>query len=340
MGKEREKVLVVGSGIAGLTAAGDLAGLGRPALVVEKEKQPGGWGIQYACKAIENRCQKCGACLVREALDLARSSSLVEIQTETTIENITKRDGGFLVTLKRGSEEAEGAFSAVLLCHGFQPFDPKLKPNLGYRRIPNVISGRALEQILKNRGAVVRPSDRQRPTSVAFVQCVGSRDVRLGHPYCSQVCCGYALRMARQIKAKDPEVDITFFYMDIQTFGRDFVFLWPELKATMRWVREIPGDFYRVEGDRVGVAVEVGEELQEMVFDLMVLSVGMAPAEDQALFHGWLALPFGPEGFLLSDGEEGIFVIGSASGPMSIVDTVAHAHASVREVVHYLEGLE
>jgi heterodisulfide reductase subunit A len=338
--RDKEKVLIVGSGIAGLTVARDLAREGYASLVLEKADQPGGWVAHYTCKAIEGRCQKCGACLVEEAIAAALDSPLVEMAMQTTITGLQERDGSIFARVKRGEEEGEKRFSAVILCHGFQPFDPKLKPHLGYGRIPNLITGRALEQILRKRGEVVRPSDKKKPSKMAFVQCVGSRETRLGHPYCSQVCCGYALRMARQIKARDPDMDITFFYMDIQTFGRDFAVLWPELQAEINLIRQIPGDFFPMEGARVGVAAEIDDRMEDLGFDLMVLSVGMAPSEDQAMFQGWLDLSLSQEGFLMPSRGDGVFVVGSASGPMGIVDTIAHAHSSVGEILDYLEALE
>jgi heterodisulfide reductase subunit A2 len=335
--ENREKVLIVGGGIAGLTGALELARQGFPSLLVEQREQVGGWASTYGCKAVKGRCQKCGACLVTDALKEVWETPGIEISIETTVLDLRRNGGGFLGRFKKGEGEMSGRFSAVMLCHGFEPFDPAKKSNLGYGRISNLITGLELEAMLKETGGAVRPSDGESPRDLAFVQCVGSRSPALGRAYCSQVCCGYALRMARQIKANQPSTRITFFYMDIQTFGRDFPRLFSELRDDIYWIREIPGDFYQAEGDRVGVTVEDEGEIEDLAFDLMVLSIGMGPSDTSGSFEAWLDLRRGPEGFLVSPGEGGVFVAGSAGGPMTIPDTIANTKATVSQVTDYLE---
>ncbi len=98
---------------------------------------------------------------------------------------------------------------------------------------------------------VFRPSDHALPASVAFIQCVGSRDLHLNHPFCSQVCCAYALRMANLIKHKNPQTEVTIFYMDIQTFGKDFSLFMERSKKQIRFIRAIPGEIQKAENDQV-----------------------------------------------------------------------------------------
>ncbi|MFC1883238.1 FAD-dependent oxidoreductase [Thermodesulfobacteriota bacterium] len=338
MNKEKKQILIIGSGIAGLTAALDLARENRPSIIVEKEKQIGGHGARFNCKAVNGKCQKCGACLVDDALDRVLKTPGIEILTGTRVESIKKEGLDFVGSLKRRDKEISKPFGAVLFCHGFTPFDPRQKPNLKYGEIPNLITGLALEQMLRKRGEVIRPSDLVKPESIGFVQCVGSRDSALGNPYCSQVCCGYALRMARQIRSRAPEIKISFFFMDIQTFGKDFNSIWPVLKDDISFIREIPGDFYRAPEEKVGVTVEIKDRIEDKVFDMMVLSVGMTPSPDQETLMELGDLEIGPEGFLLPHQQPGIFVAGSATGPMNITDTIANAHASVNELLVYLEN--
>lgn len=338
MDRTSEDVLVIGGGIAGLTVALGLAKEGWHPWLIEKEDQLGGHAAGYVCKAIEGQCQRCGACLVDLALKEYAQEPRIKTLLNAAIKRITASENGFLAVLETPDGEVEQSFRAAVLCHGFVPFDPRSRTNLGYGRVPNIMTGYELEAMLKASGRVFRPSDGEIPRQMAFVQCVGSRNARLGHPYCSQVCCGYALRMARQIKYRLPETGLTCFYMDIQTYGKDFVDVWPGLAGEIRFIREIPGDYFSLEGDRVGVLVETGDAVEEMAFDLLVLSVGMAPAQDQDRFCGWLDMQVGAEGFLQPVPGSGVFVAGSAAGPMSIVDSIAHARAVVRDVAGFLEG--
>lgn len=338
MDKEKQKILIVGAGIAGLTAALDLAREDTHCIVVEKGKQMGGHGASFNCKAVGGKCQKCGACLVDDAIGRVLETPLIEVYLETQVKDLRREKDGFKAGFDGKDPPSSMSFEAVLFCHGFVPFDPSQKPNLRYGDIPNIITGLALEGMLREKGEVVRPSDLGRPEKIAFIQCVGSRDTRLGSPYCSQVCCGYALRMARLIKSKNPEIDVTCFYMDMQTFGKDFHDIWPNVKDDVLFIREIPGDFYRTDGDRVGVTVEVNDEVKDLVFDLIILSVGMKPGPGQSVTNKWFNTELGPEGFMLPYQGRGILAVGSATGPMNIVDTIAHAHASVNELMIYLEN--
>ncbi len=335
--KSNRKVLIVGAGIAGLTAARELGRRGISSLVVEKGDSLGGRTAAYTCKAVNGRCQKCGACLVQDTLREVREAPEIEISLQTSPVAIQREAGGILARLKKGEQETQARFSALMLCHGFEPFDPGEKSSFRYREIPNLITGIELEQMIRETGNVIRPSDGRPAKDMAFVQCVGSRNPSLGRPYCSQVCCGYALRMARQIRAGSPSTGITFFYMDVQTFGRDFERMFWEFRDAVYWIREIPGDFFTTAEDGVGVVVEDEGEIAELTFDVMVLSVGMGHVPDQHVFAGWLDLRQGPEGFLVSPDRDGVFVAGSASGPMSIPDTVANTRATVSRLMDYLE---
>ncbi len=100
---------------------------------------------------------------------------------------------------------------------GTQPSDPTCRPHYGYGRLPHVIAGYELEEMLRNGKGPGAP-DAEPPRRIGFIQCVGSRSQE--HPYCSQVCCAYTLRLARLLKHRWPEAEITSFYIDLQETGR------------------------------------------------------------------------------------------------------------------------
>ena len=390
MSTESKKVMVIGGGIAGLTAAWELAGLGAQVALVEKADFLGGHAIQYACKATDE-CRQCGACAVESMLKNVVNEPAITVHLATEVAGIN-RNGNFTVNLKkietakslkaceagytadptgcsavRGYSpnnakyyQADGSLNsettgnadtlevdAVVVASGFTPFDPRLKSTYRYAELDNVISGLDLESGKRANGTVLRPSDGKPPKKVAFIQCVGSRDERLGNLWCSQVCCPYALRTAQAMKYKDPEVDITVFYMDIQNTGNDFPVFYRQCKDEMKFVRNIPVDMYATADDRIRtrfMAAEGGSEAVEDEFDLVVLSVGIMPAADNTTLSETIGAPLNGDGFFacadalnrVTTGQAGIFVAGTASGPKTIAESIVHAGQSAGEVMKYL----
>ena len=390
MSNESKKVLVIGGGIAGLTAAWELAGLGAEVALVEKADFLGGHAIQYACKATDE-CRQCGACAVEKMLKNVVNEPAIAVHLATEVAAINK-NGNFKVSLKptagikdggacangytadpagcaavKGYSLNNGKFyntdgslnpaavasgdsievDAVVVATGFKPFDAKIKSTYRYSELKNVVSGLDLERGKRARGKVLRPSDGQPPKKVAFIQCVGSRDERLGNLWCSQVCCPYALRTAQSMKHKDPELDITIFYMDIQNTGNDFPVFYQQCKDEMKFVRNIPVDMYETEDDRIRtrfMAAEGSSEAIEEIFDMVILSVGIMPSTDNTVLAETVGAPLNGDGFFAcadtlnraATGREGVFVAGTASGPKTIAESIVHAGQSAGEVMKYL----
>ncbi len=404
------KVLVVGAGVAGLSAASELADFDIDVDIVELSDFPGGHAIQYTCKATD-QCVKCGACMVEEKLGQVVKHPKINILTGTQIKDAMKSENFSVTLLKKPlfidpekcsscgicfekcpennavikgnsknqtpfyaiSDETclylkdqscticqeacpEGAVhldarettttahaDAVILSTGFTPFNPAEKP-YGYNRFKNVITNLGMEKILREAGRIRLPSNGDAPKSIAFIQCVGSRDAKSNHLWCSKVCCGSALRMAGLVKARQPETQITFFYMDVQTFGRDFDEFYAKIRKEVRLIRAIPGDIYPAADDRLRVTFldnASSETLQEE-FDLVVLSVGMTPSQGMQKTAGILKVQRAETGFVKQTdkggvtSEKGIFTAGAVSGPMSIPESIASGGAAAFEVLKYL----
>ena len=205
---------------------------------------------------------------------------------------------------------------------------------------PNVISSMEIERIMcasgPSAGRIVKPSDGEHAKRIAFIQCAGSRDEN-HNPYCSSVCCTYAIKEATVIKEHDPDTDCHIFHIDMRTFGKGFDAF-----------RERARDEYGVRFTRFKVpAVEVAGPDALLIsysdesgkwnteeFDLVVLSVGLTcPERSKALFEA--GVTFDPYGFVatshtapLDTGVPGVFAVGSASGPKDIPETVAQASGS------------
>ncbi len=407
----KKSVLIVGGGVAGLSAAVELADLDIRVELIEKLNFLGGHAIGYACKAIHNTCVKCGACMVEEKLQRAVSHPNINILTGSQVQNISKGnrfsagirqeplyidpqkctncrlcfdrcpiDGAILqgfsknnhpfyavnrekclyfkdqscticrdecpetaIDLHKKSSNYSIEADAVLVATGFEPFKSKDKP-YGYGRFKNVVTGLELETMLKQSGRVKKPSGDNVLHKIAFIQCVGSRDAKLNHLWCSKVCCGSALRMARLIKERQSDTEITFFYMDVQTFGKDFEQFYRVAREDIRMIRTIPGDIYETNGQclKVNYVDNQSHNTLEEIFDIVVLSVGITPCKDIGTMSQIFKIRPDEFGFLKTDdkgksvSKNGVFTAGTIQGPMSIPETIAGAGSAVWKIINYL----
>ncbi len=250
------------------------------------------------------------------------------------------------VDLLKAPEEVLVETSAIVLACGFKPFDPTLKPRFGYGRIPGVVTGLELESLLRADNLFVGEGD-GRIRSVAFIQCVGSRDPRIGRDYCSRVCCGYALRLARLLKKRFPGIEPAMFYMDIQTFDRDFERRLEKAAQEVRLIRSIPSEVRLGENGKPVLIYQGPDDTRAAEsFDLVVLSVGMSPDSSLGTLAEMLDLKPNSDGFLGDDAEgvttntPGVFVCGAVQGPKSIEESVSHAVRAAWEAASYVQVVE
>jgi heterodisulfide reductase subunit A len=255
------------------------------------------------------------------------------------------RDAANAIDLNRPEDFLELEAAAVVVATGFNPADPCSRPHYGYGRLPQVVTGLELEEMLRFGSELKRPGDGGPVRQVAFIQCVGSRDQL--HPYCSQVCCAYTLRLARLLKHWLPDSEVTTFYMDLQNIGRNASQFQAEARRDVKMVRALPGDLCETPDGRVNLRY-LGEESGlplEATFDLVVLSVGISPGEDNAALAALLQLELTPEGFFKSADrrhrsltqQPGLFLAGTAEGPRDIAGCITQALATARQVRHYLQ---
>lgn len=347
---ESSKVLVIGGGIAGLTAAHELSKLGVKIELVEKESFLGGHAIQFTCKATES-CAKCGACMAEEKLNNVIHNENIRIHTGANLNGISKNDRfNYNIQLNQdhiNQSKCTDYFSsadAVIIATGFEPFDPVKKP-YGYRVFKNVITNLDLEKMLRTKSFALKPSDGMPPDKIAFIQCVGSRDSKLNHLWCSKICCASALRMAHVIKRRKPETAITFFYIDIQGSGKDFEALYQKAKEDFRMTRAVPGDIYKTGDDRLKITYfdSLLKAIVEDFYDMVVLSVAMIPGAGTKKLSEMLGITPFDKGFVKScenddiAGSGGVFVAGTAGGPLSIAESITHAVKTAWDVAKYLK---
>ncbi len=325
----KRQVLVLGGGVAGLSAALALARRRVAATLAEASPRLGGQAAGLCCKAVE-ACARCGACRLGDLLAEAGENRHLELLTAAKLQKARALAHGWRVELapsKAGGAAQPSArrlrsplgltASAVILAVGHAPFNPARKSQFGFGRLAGVTSARKLEKTL----AAGRLDPRVR--SIAFIQCVGSRDQSIGHLWCSRVCCGYALRMARMLKAADPARELVFYHMDVQRYGRAWEDELAALRGELEFVRALPSSVRQgAQGPEVVYALPDGRP-QARPHDLVVLSVGLTPPAGAAALAAMFGLERDTDGFLAEAGPR-VFVAGAAAGPRSIGESIEH----------------
>ncbi len=234
---------------------------------------------------------------------------------------------------------------AVILAPGFDEFDPARKYELGYSRYADVVTSIEFERILSASGPygghLKRPSDGREPRRIAFLQCVGSRDVQCGNRYCSSVCCMYAIKEAEIAREHSHGVETSIFYMDMRCYGKDFDKYYERARDEygVRFVRSRVAKVDRRDDGTLDVVyVTEDDRLIHEAFDMVVLSVGLEPSAGTRALIDRLNLRRGEGGFAYTDefaplatSREGIYVCGAASGPKDIPETVVQASAAAAE---------
>jgi len=246
------------------------------------------------------------------------------------------------IDLHQEREKIEVEVGAIILALGCETFDPKLRSEYGYGRMKNVITSLEFERMSSAsgpyEGEILRPSDLKPPKRIAWVQCVGSRQVTPGaNSYCSAVCCTYALKQVILAKEHDGQVEATIFHNDIRTFGKEFEQFYhraeslPGVRIIRSYVsigRELPPS----KNVTIRYSSPDGTGVREEEFDLVVLSVGLAPPESAQELADKLSIRLNRHGFcetniynLIETSRPGIVVSGAFGGPKDIPESVVTA---------------
>ncbi len=372
-------VLIVGGGAAGVAAALGLAAAGLGVYLVERAAEIGGVAGRLERTFPTPKCQLTVTCqgaprgggwqAERTALETGFSSTHlsaclyccttprlvdclahpgIEVMTATEVREIQGSAGAFTVKLDQGDRLLEISVGAIIVAPGFSVFDPGCAPEIyGYGRLPNVIT--SLEHEDRSRlfgldlGVVRRPSDDRPAEKIAWLQCVGSRDINAcDNPYCSSVCCMYAVKEATTVKqraaGRGDEVDCAVFYMDqrAQGKGAERSFQWARDEMGVRFIHaRVPG-LEAAEDDRIKIAwADDDGRIMDEKFDLVVLSVGLHPDPGTADLAAKLGVDVDAQGFIVTDSlggpattREGIYACGAAVEPKDISGAVSEALAA------------
>ncbi len=271
-------ILVVGGGISGLTAANEVAKAGYNAVLVEKEKELGGFQKGVA-RRVSFPYKEAQDNPLPKLIEAVTANDRIKVYTGAKVEKTVGGPCVFQVTIKQGEEVFEHNIGAVVMAAGWKPYDPKkLDPKLGFGQSPNVITNTKFEELNKA-GKLARPSDGKALKNVAFLQCAGSRDKK--HlPYCSTICCLASLKQAVQIKEKDPDANVFVVYKELRTPGQAEDYYRKAQEAGVLFIRCQDPQVLAQSGTLAVEALDelLGDTVVLDNLDMVVLATGMVPA--------------------------------------------------------------
>jgi heterodisulfide reductase subunit A len=324
-------VVIIGGGISGLVAALDVADAGYPVYIVEKSDHLGGRvaDLNRTFPELEPVSD-----WLPSVVERVQSHPNIAVFLNARVEKVDGYVGNFRVQVS--GRPVPFSVGAMIVATGYNVFDPKRKPEFGYGRYPQVMTTLEMERKLAEGDLTVNGKT---PKDIVFVKCVGSRDVQVGNPYCSRVCCMVSAKQARLLKEQLPDSRVTVFYVDVRTFGKRGEEFYDEARnAGVLYRRGSVAEIYR-KGDRVVARVEDTflRRTLEHEADLVVLAVGMEAREDVTDIAELLKLPRSADGFFLEahpklrpvdTAMDGVFLAGCCQGPKDIPDAIAQAKAA------------
>ena len=249
------------------------------------------------------------------------------------------------INLDDKAKELTVRVGSIILSHGFTTFDPATRDIYGYSRYPNIVTSLEFERILSATGPfeghLIRPFDNKEPKKIAWLQCVGSRDLHAEtKSYCSTVCCTYAIKQAIIAKEHSHQpLDTAIFYIDMRTCGKDFERYYNRARNEIgvRFMRSritniLPAN--KAGNLLVRYTDEVGKRVEEE-FDMVVLSVGLVVPQSSVDLAKKIGVELDPYNFASTSSFEpvktsraGVYVCGVFEAPKDIPETVAQASAA------------
>jgi len=354
------RALVIGGGLAGMTAALSIAEQGFGVTLVEREAELGG-NLRHIyvplpdAESTNTEFTNDPQVLLQRTIEAVSANPRISVLTGTEVADVSGYVGQYRTTVRLADgRQEEVQHGAIVVATGARQMKPR---EYLYGQAPRVITQRELEELLSRRVDEERVDEAalssftsftsSTPSSVVMIQCVGSRDEE--HPYCSRVCCTEAIKNALAIKERSPETEVYILYRDIRTFGfkeryyrearqKGVIFLQydKDQKPEVR-VEEQPSTGSSGRCLRVDVAVQPEGEVFTLDTDLVVLSAGIEPNVDNEPLAKLLKVPLDEDGFFLEAhvklrplefAAAGVYLCGMAHSPRFLDETIAQARGA------------
>ena len=250
-------------------------------------------------------------------------------------------------------EIIERQYGAIVAATGFKPIDASKYDEYGYSDNPDVVTSLEFERLMNaagpNKGVLLRPSDKQHPHDIVFIQCVGSRcDDHRGKSYCSKICCMYTAKHAMLVREKYPDTNVHVFYIDVRTPGKNFDEFYRRAveQYGVEYIKGMVGKVWK-NGDRLmvqGSDLLNGEQLL-LETDMVVLATAIEPDPSARSVATMLTASMDTNDFFteahaklrpVESPTAGVFLSGACQGPKDVPETVAQASAAASKVIGLL----
>lgn len=360
-----KRALIIGGGIAGMTAALDIADAGYPVVLVERADHLGGNTARLS-RAYVNFDDANG--LLVGTLERVAHHPNIQVLTNAEVTEAGGYVGNFTVKVRK-AEQAEGRedgrtapssqtpnlsdfqfdfdIGAIVVATGYELYAKDNLGEYGSGRYPDVIDGLQFEGMLASEDGLRRPSDGREPKEVVWVQCAGSRDPELHKPYCSKICCMYVAKQTIAYKQRVPDGQAYVMYIDIRSQGRGYEeFVQTAMEDyDVLYLRGKASRVFQEQGNGTvtvwGVDTLAGQNV-EVEADLVVLATAAVPASGSVELGQTIRSGVDEHGFFseahpklrpLESITAGIYLAGAAHFPKDIPETVAQASGAASKVL-------
>jgi heterodisulfide reductase subunit A-like polyferredoxin len=342
-------VLVIGGGIAGMTAALELADGGSRVHLVERQASLGGnvARVDLTAPYLDSARD-----LVTSLVTRAEEHPRIDVLLRSEVSSLEGFVGNFKATVETiwGDTASAAQFDVgnVVVATGYKEFDASRIVHYGYGKLPNVITSFDFEKMLK--AGRIQTKDGKIPQYVAIIHCVGSRTKEF-HTYCSRVCCMTALKYAHEVKSAIPNCYVSDVYIDMHAFGKgheDFYRRGSEAKTLFLMYGKNDHPVIRKADarDDCDMLIEVNEKLSgeviEIPADLVILMVGMEAREDSEAVARLVNISRDKDGWFIESHPkldpvatttDGVYIVGTCAAPKDIPDSVAQARAAAGRIL-------
>lgn len=329
-----ERVMVIGGGMAGISAARSLSSQGYEVHIIEKQDRLGGEALKLYKTPKGEDIQK----EVKSIAEDVNAADNIKVHLNTTIESVDGFVGNFKSRITENGQSSEIEYGAAVLATGGTAYEPD---EYAYGRDDRVVTALDLDRML-----IENSDELDKMNSAAFIQCVGSRDEN--RPYCSKICCTHSVHNAIELKTRKPDMDVFILYRDIRTYGENELLYKKARDLGVIFIRYDLENKPEVHPENGRLIIKAKDHVLnkplEIESDLLVLATAIIPRKDEKLAN-FFKVPLNQEGFFVEKhaklgpaefATDGVFICGSGHYPKPLDEAITQGKAAASRALTLL----